>query len=63
MSEHEDTTERCGTCRYYKGECRRFPPQYTPRGSGKNFYYPEVSHFDWCGEWYPKPEERPAKVE
>lgn len=54
--------ESCQSCKFWKrfnaisGECRRFPPTAITRTrdgdtSGVNFCFPEMDHYDWCGEY------------
>jgi len=50
--------ETCSTCRFFKmngEECRRFPPEQFQIGElDIETRWPEVSRFDWCGEWESK---------
>ena len=54
----------CATCKHFRkfqkpttiddGECRRFPPAFTPFNQGDGSWierFPKVSMTAWCGEW------------
>lgn len=43
----------CKGCEYFSnGSCRRFPPIFVERSSGKAIAnYPETAEDAWCGEW------------
>lgn len=49
-------TETCGTCEFFVGVCRRFPPSVTvehgPLSENvRSYYVPAVAATPACGEW------------
>ena len=55
-----ESEQACENCRFYNGECRRYPPQldqvkyYDGCYDESYWYFPNVDKTDWCGEWQPK---------
>lgn len=53
MSEEQEPTKTCGTCRFLVGSrCHRFPP-YAAVFAGIDTvgHWPIVEWESWCGEW------------
>jgi hypothetical protein len=53
-----ETHESCAKCLYYQstshfanGYCRRYPPQVVPPQVAMIAVWPDVTHYDWCGEF------------
>lgn len=69
----EPRAERCETCRFWDDfKCKRYPPVaagFSPRDSDHPhttqafFFWPDVDHDEWCGEWQAKAGERAVETD
>lgn len=51
--------EKCEHCEFYNyGSCVRFPPKIFQTIIGTESGWPEVSKWDWCGEFKANPAEK-----
>ena len=60
-------TSKCANCRHFKlgvhnldGHCHRYPPTAIYWPGGVHTEHPEVSPFNWCGEWQPQQDHAPG---